>query len=88
MRRSPFAVDMMVFMVLAVASSDLAAWIVELPRNFTWNISSSENPWSFSSSKFSDKSANFVANAQSSPKSICCYQTEMNKYLIKINRYE
>lgn len=57
-------------MALAVASSDLAAVIVKLPKNLAWNISRSENPFSCSSSKFSDKSVSFVANAQSSPTSV------------------
>lgn len=61
---------MMLLIAFAVASSDFAASIVVLPRNFTWNISKSGYANSFSSSRFSDKSVNFVANDQSSPTSI------------------
>lgn len=58
-------------MALAVASSDLAAFTVVLPKNFTVNISRSENLFSPpSSSKFSDKSFSFDANAQFSPTSV------------------
>lgn len=67
---SPFAVDIIFLMALAVASSDFGALMIELPKNLTGNISRSVIPLSFSSSKFSDKSVSFVADAQSSPTSV------------------
>lgn len=67
---SPFAVDIIFLMALAVTASDLAALTVVQPKNFTVNISRSENPFSPpSSSKFSDKSLSVDANAQFSPTS-------------------